>query len=150
MIIVVYDPAAGFSSGGGWFIPDGASFISEEFVTDTVSKANFGFIVKYKKGADSPDGKLEFQYNAGDIDEVMTFSSEQSVVTGHPFAAFTTGLAQIRAVQVQDIAAAASENAYTISNVEVTGDTVTGITSGPIPKATSSVSSARALSSKAA
>ncbi len=67
MIIVVYDPSAGFTSGGGWFIPDSTSFIEGELVTDTISKANFGFIVKYKKGADDPDGNLEFQYKAGDI-----------------------------------------------------------------------------------
>ena len=68
IIIVVYDPSAGFTSGGGWFVPDSDSFINGEGVTDTVSKANFGFIVKYKKGADDPDGNLEFQYKAGDID----------------------------------------------------------------------------------
>ena len=64
-------------------------------------------------------------YNAGDIDEVMTFFSEESVVTGHPFDVRSTGLTEIRTVQVQDIAAAASENAYTISNIEVSGNTVT-------------------------
>jgi hypothetical protein len=63
----VYDPSAGFTTGGGWFVPDSDSFIDGVGVTDTVSKANFGFIVKYKKGADNPDGNLEFQYKAGDI-----------------------------------------------------------------------------------
>jgi len=67
IIIVVYDPSAGFTTGGGWFVPDSNSFIDGNDVTDTVSKANFGFIVKYKKGADNPDGNLEFQYKAGDI-----------------------------------------------------------------------------------
>ena len=64
-------------------------------------------------------------YNAGDIEAVMTFFSEDSVVTGHPFAAESAGLTAIRLVQVADISAAAAENAYTISNMEVTGDTVT-------------------------
>lgn len=64
-------------------------------------------------------------YNAADIDRVMALFTEESVVTGHPFDASSTGLIEIRAVQVQDIAAAASENAYTISNVEVTDDKVT-------------------------
>jgi hypothetical protein len=68
MIVVVYDPAAGFTTGGGWFVPDSESFINGVGITDAVSKANFGFIVKYKKGADNPDGNLEFQYRAGDID----------------------------------------------------------------------------------
>ncbi len=64
-------------------------------------------------------------YNAGDIERVMALFSEDSVVTGHPFANRSEGLAAIRAVQLNDMAAAATENAYTISNVNVTGDTVT-------------------------
>jgi hypothetical protein len=67
IVVVAYDPTAGFTTGGGWFIPDSESFIDGEPVTDTVSKANFGFMVKYKKGADTPDGNLEFMYKAGDI-----------------------------------------------------------------------------------
>lgn len=67
LVIVVYDPSAGFTTGGGWFVPDSESHIDGESVTDTVSKANFGFIVKYKKGAGDPDGSLEFQYKAGGI-----------------------------------------------------------------------------------
>ncbi len=66
------------------------------------------------------------EYNAGSIDGVMALFSEESVVTGHPFDASSTGLAEIRAVQVADMAQAASEKAhYTISNVEVTGNRVT-------------------------
>ena len=79
-------------------------------------------------GDDDPAATLEgyiAAYNAGDIDEVMTFFSEDSVMTGHPFAPSASGLAQIRSVQTQDLGAAASANAYTISNVEVSGDTVT-------------------------
>ncbi len=67
----------------------------------------------------------EVEYNAGDIDGVMALFSEDSVITGHPFAASSTGLTEIRALHVTDMGAAASENAYTISNVEVTGNTVT-------------------------
>ena len=55
----------------------------------------------------------------------MAVFSEESVVTGHPFDAETTGLVAIRALNVDDILASAKENAYTISNVEVTGNTVT-------------------------
>ncbi len=55
----------------------------------------------------------------------MALFSEESVVTGHPFEARSVGLAAIRAVQVEDRNSAATDNPYTISNVEVTGDTVT-------------------------
>lgn len=67
IVVVVYDPATGFTTGGGWFVPDSESVIDGVPVTDTKSKANFGFIVKYKKGADTPNGRLEFVYKAGDI-----------------------------------------------------------------------------------
>ena len=66
-VVVVYDRSAGFTTGGGWFVPDAESFIDGVAVTDTVSKANFGFVSKYKKGAGNPDGNLEFVYKAGDI-----------------------------------------------------------------------------------
>ena len=55
----------------------------------------------------------------------MTFFSEESVVTGHPFDRSSTGLSEIRAVQFLDLAAAASENASTSSNIEVSGNMVT-------------------------
>ena len=67
IVVVVYDPSAGFTTGGGWFVPDAESFIDGINVTDTVSKANFGFVVEYKRGASNPDGHVEFQYKAGDI-----------------------------------------------------------------------------------
>ncbi len=63
-------------------------------------------------------------YNAGDIDAVMVLFSEESVITGVPFFE-SAGLTAIRAVQVQDINAAAEEDAYSFSNVEVSGNTVT-------------------------
>ena len=63
-------------------------------------------------------------YSAGDIDEVMVAFTEESVVTGHPMQARMEGLEAIRTIQVQDLSSAAPLDAYTISNVEVTGDTV--------------------------
>lgn len=67
LVVVVYDPTAGFTTGGGWFVPDAESFIDGMNVTDSVSRANFGFVVRYRQGASNPDGNLEFQYRAGDI-----------------------------------------------------------------------------------
>lgn len=63
-------------------------------------------------------------YNAGDIDGVMAVFTEESVVTGHPMETRMEGLAAIRAIQLEDLNSAAPENAYTISNVEVTGNAV--------------------------
>ncbi len=47
--VVIYDPSAGFVTGGGWVSsPAGASV---EFPT-AVGKALFGFVSKYQKGED--------------------------------------------------------------------------------------------------
>lgn len=72
-------------------------------------------------------------YNAGDIDGVMALFSEESVVIAHPtqdyvgepFATESRGLAEIQDLHMADLNAAANENAYTISNVEIIGNTVT-------------------------
>jgi ketosteroid isomerase-like protein len=64
-------------------------------------------------------------YNGHDIDAVMAFFTEESAVTGHRFALEAAGLSAIRSLSIQDMAAARESHAYRISNVEVTGDTVT-------------------------
>lgn len=60
----VYDPSAGFVTGGGWiWSPKGA------YMADTTleGKANFGFVAKYKKGANIPDGSTEFKFTTGNL-----------------------------------------------------------------------------------
>jgi hypothetical protein len=77
--------------------------------------------------SDDPAATIEdyrTAYNAGDVDGVMALFSEESVMTGNSFFE-SAGLTEIRAVWVEDINGAATEDAYTISNVEVTGNTVT-------------------------
>jgi len=64
MFIVVYDPNGGFVTGGGFIdSPAGASL---DFPT-AVGKANFGFVSKYIKGSNTPEGQTEFQFKAGDL-----------------------------------------------------------------------------------
>ena len=65
--IVIFDPDAGFVTGGGWIMsPAGACQLTPGCATAT-GKANFGFVSKYKKGSNTPDGQTEFQFQAGDI-----------------------------------------------------------------------------------
>jgi hypothetical protein len=65
--VVIFDPNAGFVTGGGWIMsPVGACQLTPECATAT-GKANFGFVSKYKKGSNTPDGQTEFQFQAGDI-----------------------------------------------------------------------------------
>lgn len=67
-------------------------------------------------------------YNAGDIDGVMALFSDESVVIGSPLDPHpngeSRGLAQIQELHSVDMGSAARENAYTISNVEVSGNTM--------------------------
>lgn len=64
--VVVYDPSAGFVTGGGWFwSPKGACQLS--WCQDAEGRANFGFVSKYQKGAKVPTGQTEFQFQAGNL-----------------------------------------------------------------------------------
>ena len=66
--IVIYDPSGGFVTGGGWIdSPSGAYTPDNPNDPDFSGKANFGFVAKYKKGADVPDGNTQFQFKAGDL-----------------------------------------------------------------------------------
>jgi len=62
--LAVYDPSAGFVTGGGWI--DSPAGASADY-PDAVGKATFGFVSKYKKGAAVPTGNTEFQFKAGDL-----------------------------------------------------------------------------------
>lgn len=56
--LVVYDPEAGFVTGGGWIqSPAGAYPANPSFT----GKANFGLVAKYKRGESVPAGQTEFQ-----------------------------------------------------------------------------------------
>jgi PKD repeat protein len=57
LYVVVYDPSAGFVTGGGWIdSPEGA------YTPDPTAagRATFGFVSKYKKGATVPEGNTQF------------------------------------------------------------------------------------------
>ncbi|MBC7260896.1 MAG: PKD domain-containing protein, partial [Chloroflexi bacterium] len=63
-IAVIYDPAAGFVTGGGWI----DSPVNEVYQYMNIGgKATFGFVARYKKGATVPDGNTQFQFKAGNL-----------------------------------------------------------------------------------
>ena len=62
--VVVYDPSAGFVTGGGWISAAPGSFPADPSVS---GPGRFGFVSKYKKGASIPDGNTEFQFHASDL-----------------------------------------------------------------------------------
>jgi hypothetical protein len=63
--IVVYDPSAGFITGGGWLDVVAGSYIGGPGLA---GRANFGFNSQYKKGATVPTGETEFNFQAGNMD----------------------------------------------------------------------------------
>jgi hypothetical protein len=64
IMIVVYDPSAGFVTGGGWIQSPAGAYKADVYLT---GKATFGFVSKYKKGATVPEGNTEFQFHAGGL-----------------------------------------------------------------------------------
>lgn len=62
--LAVYDPTAGFVTGGGWIYSNPGDYVPAPSLE---GKATFGFVSKYKKGATIPDGNTEFQFQAGDL-----------------------------------------------------------------------------------
>jgi uncharacterized repeat protein (TIGR03803 family) len=58
LLVVVYDPSAGFVTGGGWINSPVGAYVADPSLT---GKANFGFVSKYQKGATIPTGETEFQ-----------------------------------------------------------------------------------------
>jgi hypothetical protein len=63
-IAVVYDPSAGFVTGGGWIDSPAGAYLADPSLA---GKATFGFVSKYKKGASVPEGNTEFQFQAGGL-----------------------------------------------------------------------------------
>ena len=76
--LAVYDPNAGFVTGGGWIDSPAGAYVADPSLT---GRANFGFVAKYKKGQSVPDGNTEFHFKAGDVNFAST-SYDWLVVAG--------------------------------------------------------------------
>jgi hypothetical protein len=78
IMIVIYDPSAGFVTGGGWIDSPPGAYVPDPGLE---GKANFGFVSKYHKGATAPDGNTEFVFHAADLN-FHSDSYEWLVVAG--------------------------------------------------------------------
>lgn len=76
--VVVYDPSAGFVTGGGWFISPPGAYKAD---ADLAGFANFGFVSRYLKGASAPTGKTEFNFQTANLN-FHSDSYEWLVVSG--------------------------------------------------------------------
>lgn len=77
--VVVYDPNGGFVTGGGWIMSPAGAYVPAPTLT---GKATFGFVAKYKKGQQTPDGNTEFQFQAAGLNFKST-SYDWLVVAGN-------------------------------------------------------------------
>ncbi|MHA1939978.1 MAG: PKD domain-containing protein, partial [Candidatus Thorarchaeota archaeon] len=62
--VVIYDPDAGFVTGGGWIDSPTGAYTPDPALT---GQANFGFVSKYKKGQSIPDGNTQFNFHVADM-----------------------------------------------------------------------------------
>ncbi len=79
--VVVYDPSAGFVTGGGWILSPAGACRLASCTAETSGKATFGFVSRYKKGANVPDGNTEFEFAAGGL-RFKSTSYQWLVVSG--------------------------------------------------------------------
>jgi Dictyostelium (slime mold) repeat len=76
---VLYDPSAGFVTGGGWILSPPGAFTPNPALT---GKAFFGFVSGYFKGNTTvPSGRTEFHFHAADFNFSST-SYEWLVISG--------------------------------------------------------------------
>ncbi|MDH4137950.1 MAG: right-handed parallel beta-helix repeat-containing protein, partial [Anaerolineae bacterium] len=64
ILLVVYDPEGGFVTGGGWIWSPAGAYYPDDTLE---GKATFGFVSKYKKGAQIPEGQTEFVFKVADL-----------------------------------------------------------------------------------
>jgi hypothetical protein len=58
--VVVYDPNAGFVTGGGWFTSPAGAYVTQPAAT---GQATFGFVAKYTKNSNVSTGQTEFHFS---------------------------------------------------------------------------------------
>lgn len=81
--VVVYDPSAGFVTGGGWINSLAGSYTPENTSDpDLIGKATFGFVSKYQKGASVPVGQTESQFQVANFN-FHSESYQWLVVSGY-------------------------------------------------------------------
>lgn len=76
--VVVYDPSAGFVTGGGWLMSPAGAYSAD---LGASGKATFGFVSKYVRGANVPIGNTQFRFHGASFDFAST-SYQWLVVAG--------------------------------------------------------------------
>ena len=70
-IVVIYDPSAGYTIGGGWIDSPPGAYTPDP---TAAGKLSFGFNSQYFKGATNPKGETQVNFLAGNLDfNALTF-----------------------------------------------------------------------------
>jgi hypothetical protein len=77
-IVVIYDPNAGYTIGGGWINSPAGAYTPNP---DATGKLSFGFSSQYLKGATNPKGETLVSFLAGDL-EFNALNFDYLVVAG--------------------------------------------------------------------
>ena len=75
---VIYNPNAGFVTGGGWISSPAGAYVANPALA---GKATFGFEAKYQQGANVPTGNTQFHFDVGNLDFHST-SYDWLVISG--------------------------------------------------------------------
>ena len=114
-LLPVYDPTGGFVTGGGTV----NSPASADLANGSAGPARFGFVSKYLPGRSVPDGNLEFQFQAGNLNFKST-SMDWLMVTGEPRGQFQ-GTGTINGTTVCKFAVDAWDASFQPGNVDAFG-----------------------------
>jgi predicted outer membrane repeat protein len=77
-LVVVYDPASGYVTGGGWFNSAAGALKSKPSAT---GKASFGFVSRYYASSMNPKGEAQFELKVGGF-EFHADGFDKLTVTG--------------------------------------------------------------------
>jgi hypothetical protein len=76
--VIVYDPSAGFVTGGGWITSPAGSYLADPMAE---GKSSLGFVARYNKGDTAPKGNLAFSFPTAGM-ELESTGLEWLVVSG--------------------------------------------------------------------
>ena len=121
----VYDPNAGFVTGGGSIdSPAGADLVNPAAAGETKVE----FVSKYHKGSNVPTGNLTFEFKAGDL-KFKSTSMDWLVVTGESRAQFH-GMGTVNETNFCQFQVDAWDKSFSASNLDAFGIKIYSCNSG--------------------
>ena len=95
ILLVAFDPAAGFVTGGGWI--DSPASACPTFCRGAAGRAQVSFVSRYQKGASIPTGETSFDFQAGNL-RFKSSSYQWLVVNGRGAVAQYEGSGSVNGV----------------------------------------------------